>query len=117
MGQNLYLVVMLVIQNRIAQRVWNVRGLTDVKQVCDTFWSHLYKYDIFSLSETWPGPNSNIELEGYKCFHFCRKYVHRRARRRSGGIAVYVKTHIVQGVSLIKHVNDNFVWIKLDTIK
>jgi hypothetical protein len=94
--------------------VWNVRGLTDVKKDCDTFCKHLYKYDIFSLVETWIGPNSNIELEGYKCFHFHRDFVHRRARRKSGGIVVYVKTQIVQGVSLVKHFKDNFVWIKLD---
>jgi len=41
-------------------------------------------------------------LSGYLTFNFFRKFQHRKARRNSGGIVVYIKEELADGVSIVK---------------
>ena len=75
----------------------------------------LCEYDIICLSETWSNKNTNIDLNGYSNpIHSYRKYQHRRARRSSGGIIIYIKDSLRKGVKLIKNEVDCLVWLKFD---
>jgi exonuclease III len=66
------------------------------------------------LYETWSKASSDITLNGYKSYNFYRKYQHRNARRSSGGIAIYFKEHLNDGISIIRNHYDTIIWLKLD---
>jgi len=43
-----------------------------------------------------------------------RKYRHRKARRNSGGIVVYVRNEYKNGITLVRKNYDTMVWFKFD---
>jgi len=53
-------------------------------------------------------------LSGYLSFNFFRKFQHRKARRNSGGIVVYIKEELADGVSIVKNHYDTIIWLKCD---
>ena len=69
-------------------------------------------YQIICLSETWTNKSSKIDLKGYsKPIHSYRRFQNRRAKRASGGIIIYIKDDIRQGVKLVKNEIDCVVWL------
>jgi exonuclease III len=84
------------------------------KRLDSQFVNLITKHDIIILTETWTGKTSNIDLEGYYCYNFYRKFRHRNAKRNSGGIVIYVRNEIKGGLSIVKNWHDTIVWIKLD---
>lgn len=58
--------------------------------------------------------NSNVSIEGYRCYNLYRKFKHKRARRNSGGMSIYVRECLNQGVSIVKNNFDTIVWLKFD---
>ena len=81
--------------------------------------SIITKYDIIALIETWHKESNNHELliKGYKLYSFCHTHFNPRFKRASGGISVYVKNHIANGVEVITHSEfseiDDRVWFHL----
>ena len=74
-------------------------------------------YPIICLSETWTNKHSKFDSKGYsKPIHSYRRLQNRRAKRSSGGIMIYIKDDIRQGVKLVKNELDCVVWLKLDKI-
>ena len=65
------------------------------------------------MCETWTNENSDISFSDYCNYAFHRKRK-RRAKRDSGGIILYFKSHLVKGVKLLSNVGDNIIWISLD---
>ena len=53
-------------------------------------------------------------LNGYISHNFYRKFQHRRAKRCSGGICLYYKECIQDGISIVKNNLNTTVWVKLD---
>jgi exonuclease III len=79
------------------------------------FTSFLCQHDIICLTESWTNNKSIIDLNGYsRPIHSYRRYQHRRAKRSSGGIIIYIKDTIRKGVSLVRNDLDCIVWLKLD---
>ena len=79
------------------------------------FTSFLCQHDIICLTESWTNKKSIIDLNGYsRPIHSYRRYQHRRAKRSSGGIIIYIKDTIRKGVSLVRNDLDCIVWLKLD---
>ena len=70
--------------------------------------------DICFLYESWCDSNSNINLNGYISHNFYRTFQHRRARRNSGGIVLYYKEQLKDGIQIIKNHFDTIIWLKLD---
>ena len=72
--------------------------------------------DIFLLTETWVDPEGVApELEGYTCISKSRPHKHVGAGRSSGGLAVYVKTHLSPFVGIWKaSVDASLLWLKVD---
>ena len=93
---------------------WNVEGLTYLKKTIEDFTKIISNYDIICLYETWTGKNSKITIDGYKAIHSYRRFQHRRAKRASGGIIIYIKDSMKNGVKLVRNDIDSIVWLKLD---
>ena len=94
--------------------VWNINGLTERKLNDSDFVSKITENDIIFLSESWTDKSSNIELNDFTCYNFYRKFKHRKAKRNSGGIVIYVRNTIKTGISIAKNHYDTLVWLKLD---
>ena len=70
--------------------------------------------DIIFLYETWADKSSDIDLSGYTSINIYRKFRHRNAKRQSGGIAVYYKECLSEGITIVRNHYDTIVWLKLD---
>jgi len=93
---------------------WNVHGLTRDKRDDAEFVKILSQNDIVFLYETWTNANSNVDLSGFVSHNFYRKFQHRNAKRASGGIVLYYRDSIKDGVSVVKNHYDSIIWVKLD---
>jgi len=69
------------------------------------------KHDNILLFETWTNKNSDNNINGYKYFY--RKFQNRRAKRNSGGVAIYLKYSIAKGITVVKNRFDTIIWLKL----
>ena len=76
----------------------------------------LSKYDIIFLYETWTSSKSNVELSGCTANNFYRQFQHRNARRCSGGLVLYYKDSLKDGISIMKNQYDTIIWIKLGAV-
>ena len=70
------------------------------------------KHDIICLSEIHCSNEDNISINGYNCFKLCRP-VTQKINRHFGGIVIYYKTHLKNGIKFLEHTNDDYVWFKL----
>jgi exonuclease III len=70
--------------------------------------------DIIFLTETWSNENSNMEVEGFSLFCLHRSDKKRNSKRDSGGIACYIKNHLINFVHLYKSDSDDIMWLKFD---
>ena len=59
--------------------------------------------------------NNVNNIPSFTCICNSTRKKHRRARRGSGGIAVYVKNCISKGLSNLSSRHSDIVWIKLDS--
>ena len=94
--------------------VWNINGLgKDSEKLNDEEFRHIMEdFDIFSLIETWHTSSSRISLRGFTSFQQIRKKKHKRGRN-SGGLIIYIKNNIKDGIShLTSNVPDSS-WLKL----
>lgn len=94
--------------------MWNCNGLTENKLSNEDFLNIIDGNGIVILSETWTNSSSNINIDGYKCFNYFRKYKHKNAKRNSGGIVVYVKNEICGGITVVRNHYDSIIWLKID---
>ena len=75
----------------------------------------MVEHDIICLIETWTNKNSTVDFKGYSNpIHSYRRFQHRKARRSSGGIIVYIRDSIRKGVSLVRNNIDCLLWLKID---
>ena len=93
---------------------WNINGLTNSKLEDTDLITYLCKFDIILLYETWTNGNSDIAINGYKSYNLFRKLQNRRANRCSGGIAIYIKEGISNGIQIVRNHFDTIIWLKFD---
>ncbi len=93
---------------------WNVNGLSDAKREDPDFVSIISKHDVIFLYESWTSGSSDVELLGYIGHNFHRTFQHRHAKRHSGGIVVYYKKSLNDGIEIVKTHNNSVIWLKLD---
>jgi len=91
-----------------------VHGLTDVKKTSSEFINILSAFNICFLFESWTNVSSDVTVKGYQSFIFFRKFKHRNARRCSGGIVIYVKDHLKNGIEILRNHYDTIIWLKLN---
>ena len=85
-----------------------------MKQSDSQFSDIINKYDIIFLSETWTHKDSKTDINGFSSFHFPRTFIHKKAKRSSGGIIIYYRNSLKSGIKCIRSFNDVICWIKLD---
>jgi hypothetical protein len=91
-----------------------VHGLGHDKKSCTDFVNILSSHDICFLYESWTNPKSSVSLNGFVTHHFYRKFQNRNARRSSGGLILYFKEHLKEGIEIIQNHHDTIIWLKLD---
>ena len=92
---------------------WNIGGLTVDKLTDDILGKFLSDFHILLLTETWTCNMDNFSLPGYTYFNYPRSKMHPNARRCSGGIGIFVKDDIMNGISVWKNYGNIIVWIVL----
>ena len=92
---------------------WNVNGLGEKRQDPD-FIEMFSNYDMVCLTETWSSVRTNIKLKGFENPLHRFRYKRRKKGRRSGGILVYFKKHIAQGIKEMPKTHDDLLWLKLE---
>ena len=93
--------------------VWNVGGLTRDK-LEDRKFRKLLKYDVICLTETHTTIKSIINIPGYIHSQRTRESESHNSRKKSGGIAIYVKSNLAPGTEFIKSEHDDILWIKFN---
>ena len=97
--------------------MWNIEGLTSVKCSDPQFLSYISNFDILSFVETWSNDhNVAANLPGFQLVDSRNRQKHKKARRNSGGIKVFVKNNIFKGVEKLSTPSSNpdIIWVKLD---
>ena len=70
------------------------------------------KSDIIFLSETHSSNKDMLFYDGYKCFSNCRS---ESSSKKRGGLAVFIRRHILNGVSLVDKSQSELMWFKLSS--
>ena len=81
---------------------------------CGSFIEKLVQKDIIFLYETWSSVTSIIELAGYQSHIFSRPFQHKRAKRNSGGVSLFYKNSLADGIKIVKNHHNSVIWLKLD---
>ena len=93
---------------------WNVNGLTQDKLHDDILGKLFKEYDIVLLSETWANEQDYFGLSGFNYLNYPRKYSHPNCKRNSGGLEIFIKTSLANGISEWCHTDDVVAWVILD---
>ena len=106
----------------LSVKCWNIHGLFKQINGCrysklddPNFWTKIENVHIFSLIETWHTKNdvNELEIAGYKCYNICRPRNSDTKGRPSGGIAVYIKDSIRDGVAKCTSQSTENIFLKL----
>jgi hypothetical protein len=95
--------------------MWNIQGFTQNKIIDQDFVNFISKMHVLSLVETWSdsGKPEN-SIAGFTLLCNNTRIKHKKPRRCSGGIAVYIKNDLSKGVSKLAYSHSDIVWIKID---
>lgn len=94
--------------------MWNCNGLTNDKLSEKEFTDLIEGNDIVFFSESWTDKHFENRLCDFTCFNYYRKFRHRKAKRNSGGIVVFIRDCILPGIEMVKNHYDTLIWFKLD---
>ena len=94
--------------NIVSFNVENLEPKLDDPNFIDLINSH----DITVLCETWRKDDSKINIQGFWDFSQIRPKI-KKSGRYSGGISIFVKNDIREGVKIINSSSEGFIWIKL----
>ena len=79
--------------------------------------NYFTKFDFVCLSETWLKDEISfvLDLPGYVHFSFCRPITNRRTKRGAGGLLLYIKKELQEGVQVLPRGKEqDRMWIVLD---
>ena len=111
-----------VVLNYLKIKIWNVHGLFTQINGCrysklnnPEFCSFFEKDHIFALIETWHSQQDvdALEIPGYKCYSVCRPRNAHTKGRPSGGIAVYIKDFLRNGITKCQSKSTEDIFLKL----
>ena len=86
----------------------NICGLCEWKLSDDVLCTHVKKFDIILLQETWSA--DEYYLDDYIFLNFPRKFRHKLSIRNSDGLCVFLKHEFSESV---KYTDDILVWVRL----
>ena len=85
---------------------WNINGLTPDKLNKNVLGSFLEDYDIILLCEIWASEQDDFTLEGFMYYNYPRKYKHHAAKRNSGGLGLFIRNELQNGVTIWTNTDD-----------
>lgn len=92
---------------------WNAEGLKNCFEDED-FLNLVHNFDLIFFSETWQRKTDNFQLDGYECIAVPRsESMKGKSKRGHGGVCLFIRNTIKQGVELLETDNAGFIWIKL----
>ena len=91
-----------------------MNGLTQTKLSTDLIGDYLSVFDLILLCETWAADDDNYELQGYTFYNYLRPFKHHNTRRCSGGLGIFTRNSIFNGVKIVKFTKDMIAWIKIE---
>ena len=75
--------------------MWNARGISDEKLALLSDPEFTENADLLLITETWLEPlAASPNIPGFICIHRPKHVTHHKARRPSGGIAIFIRTHL-----------------------
>ena len=108
--------VQFTIKRRLQLGHWNLNGLMSkqlgLKLENEDVLKVISSCHIFGITETHLLPSNGKQLVGYKDFHSFRKRG-KRKNYNSGGLSVYIKDEILDGVSVKHGETPDFIWVEL----
>ena len=93
---------------------WNINGLSQDKLHDDILGKLCKTYDIILLAETWSKGQDDFALNGFHYFDYSRKYSHPNCKRNSGGLGIFARVSIKNGLRPWCHIDDMNAWFILD---
>lgn len=94
---------------------WNINGYKHKrynKYADPNFLNKLIEQDIFCLIETHSDLEASLILPHYKSVHLIRPKS-KNTRKRSGGLSVFVREEIANGIKFLNHENNEYIWLHL----
>ena len=76
----------------------------------------LVSCDVILLCETWLRKHTKLKsyrIPGYKEFNNYRKHLHKKARRSSGGMIVYIRHELLKYIQVVESVCDHFMVLEI----
>ena len=89
---------------------YNINALSDKLGNTD-LQNYLLCYDILILLETQKDNDFNITIPNFGFDHFPRRHIY-KAKRTSGGIGIFVKSHLRESVT-VSHAVEHCVWVSI----
>ena len=104
--------------SNLTVKAWNIYGIFkningfQYNKLHD-FINHIKDFQIFGLIETHHTSDDidKLQLSGYKCYQSCRKKL--KFGRKHGGLAVYVHSALVPGISKLPLSGSETIILKL----
>ena len=81
----------------------NINGLTQNKLNDHLLGKFLKMHDLILIAETWADKHDDFVLYGYTFTNYPRGYRNPYAKRCSGGLGIFIRSEILNGVEMIKH--------------
>jgi len=105
--------IMLI--NCLKSAMWNIEGLTTDKINDPHFLKTISQFSIIGFVETWTNDSDSIfNIPGFHFVDGSNRKKHRKARRNSGGINIFVKNSLSKGVKKLPKSHNDILWIRLD---
>ncbi len=76
----------------------------------------LVSCDVILLCETWLRKDTKLKsyrIPGYKEFNNYRKHLHKKARRSSGGMIVYIRNTLLKYIRVVESICDHFMVLEI----
>ncbi|VDI29000.1 Hypothetical predicted protein [Mytilus galloprovincialis] len=100
--------------NNLKIGLWNIQGLNQDKIKDPTFLNIISNMHLFSLIETWSDSGTTLNIPDYALICNSSRSKHKKARRNSGGIAIYAKLSLIKGLTKLPNEHSDIQWVKLN---
>ncbi|MEW8546112.1 MAG: endonuclease/exonuclease/phosphatase family protein, partial [Candidatus Thiodiazotropha sp.] len=92
---------------------WNVEGLNSCIDDED-FINLVSECDILFFSETWQRAGDSFHLKGYEGVDVPRREsMHGRGKRGHGGVCLFIRAEIKDGIHILEKDDSGVIWVKL----
>ena len=94
---------------------WNINGykIKGFNKYTDPeFIRELSNKDIVCLLETHCPFQESLDIPNFRCIHLIRPK-NKKTNKISGGISVFVKSELRQGIKFLEHNSNDYIWLQL----